>query len=174
MKKRLIILSDLWGREKSNWLSNYTPILEEKLDLVVYDNCELGEIERSNYTQDHLHQQFITGRIDKAVTKLIALEKEKINILAFSIGGTIAWKFGFRGGKITPLISISSTRLRKESKPKGKIHLFFGKHDAYKPTIEWLESMNLEYKILLDKEHQIYSEPEFARQLSKQIIKMTL
>tara|TARA_B100000949_G_scaffold13372_1_gene10219 strand:- start:377 stop:721 length:345 start_codon:yes stop_codon:yes gene_type:complete len=109
------------------------------------------------------------------VNKLIELEKYPISILAFSIGGTIAWKFGIRSRKVNSLTCISSTRLRKErERPNCKIELFFGENDEFKPEIKWLENMELDYKIISGKDHQIYGEPEFAKNLSERIIKTTL
>lgn len=31
MKKKLLILSDLWGRERSQWVDYYMPLLEKVL-----------------------------------------------------------------------------------------------------------------------------------------------
>ncbi|MBL4708178.1 MAG: alpha/beta hydrolase [Flavobacteriales bacterium] len=175
MKEKLIIISDLWGREKSKWLINYTQILETKFDIMFYGSCEIGGIDKSDYIQNSLHRQFVNGGIDMAVEKLIELEKNSVNILAFSVGGVIAWKFGLKSDNIKSLICVSSARLRKVTKrPKGKIELYFGENDEYKPKMEWLESMNLKFNILPDKGHQVYSEPEFAKEISKIILKMTL
>ena len=174
MNERLIIISDLWGREKSEWLVNYTRVLEAKFDIEFYDSCELGEIDKTEYTQANLHKQFVESGIEKAVSKLIDIEKYPINILAFSIGGTIAWKYGIRTGKITSLVCVSSTRLRKETeKPSGRLKLFFGENDKFKPETEWLENMELDYQVLSHKGHEVYSEREFAEQLSEIITKMT-
>ncbi len=172
MKNRLIILSDLWGTEKSEWLVNYTQVLKSDFHLEYYDCCELGEINKSDYSEKERHSQFVNGGIEKAVEKLIALEKNTVNILAFSIGGAIAWKYGLKSDKINSLVCVSSTRLRYETvRPKGKITLYFGSNDAYKPRLEWLEAMKLEYDILSEKDHEFYREEEFAEQLSKQLIK---
>ena len=70
MKERLIIISDLWGREKAEWLINYTEILETKFDLFFYDSCEIGEVDKSNYIQDNLHNQFFRGLILIIFTKI--------------------------------------------------------------------------------------------------------
>lgn len=171
MKKRLIILSDLWGRKKSEWLINYTQILRTDFDIEYYDCCELGEIDTSDYIVEKLHQQFVNGGIERAVEKLIELEKNPINILAFSIGGAIAWKFGIESDKIDSLICVSSTRLRYETiRPKGEVNLFFGNHDLFKPQKKWFDSMMLNYEILFHKKHEFYMDSEFAEQLSKRII----
>ncbi len=174
MKEKLIIISDLWGTEKSEWVINYTQILKAKFEIKFYDSCELGKIDKSVYNQDHLHKQFINGGIKTAVDKLLELEKHPINILAFSIGGTIAWKFGIKHKKIKTLTCVSSTRLRKETqRPNGRLQLYFGEKDEFKPKNEWFDNMKLEYEILPNKKHLVYSEPKFAVQLSKKIIKMS-
>lgn len=174
MKKRLTILSDLWGREKSEWLINYTRILKNDFDIAYYDSCELGEVDKAVYTEEKLHKQFVDGGIERAVEKLLEQEKDPINILAFSIGGTIAWNFGIVSNKIDSLICVSSTRLRNEViKPNGKISLYFGENDEYKPPREWFDQMKLNPVILKGKSHQIYIEPEFAKEICKQIIEST-
>ena len=172
MKERIIIISDLWGRGKSEWLINYTQILETEFDILFYDSCELGQIDVSNYTQENLHKQFINGGIEKAIDKLVEIEKHKVHILAFSIGGTIAWNYGLKNDNINSLVCVSSTRLRNETeRPKGDLELYFGDNDKYKPTVKWFESMKLEYEVLSDKGHQVYCETQFSEQLSEKIIK---
>lgn len=171
MKKRLIILSDLWGREKSEWFVNYTQILSTNFNIKYYDCCELGGIDKSDYREEKLHKQFVNGGIDRAVGNLIELEKNSISVLAFSIGGTIAWKFGIKSELIESLVGVSSTRLRHEtSKPKGNIALYFGQHDANKPKVEWFDNMVLNCNILADQEHQFYQKAEFAEHICTQLI----
>ncbi|MGB3467580.1 MAG: hypothetical protein WBA74_20000 [Cyclobacteriaceae bacterium] len=174
MKERLIIISDLWGIEKSEWLPTYTQILEKRFSLKYYDSCVLGGVDKSNYNQDYLHGQFINGGIERAADNLLTKERDKANILAFSIGGSIAWNFGLKSNRINSLVCISSTRLRKETtRPTGKIALYFGENDDYKPNMEWLIKMNLQYEILTDKGHQIYCEKHFAEALCEKLIKTT-
>lgn len=172
MKERLILISDLWGRQRSEWWIHYSRILAERFDLVFYDSCELGQIDISNYAQENLHQQFINDGIERAVDQLITYEKCEVNIVAFSIGGTIAWNFGLKSELIKSLVCVSSTRLRYETeRPTGDLELYFGENDLHKPTLEWSENMNLNYEIVANKGHQVYSEVEFAEQLSKEILK---
>jgi len=174
MNKRLIILSDLWGREKSDWLINYTEVLKAHFDITYYDCCELGGINKSDYNEKSLHQQFVNGGIERAVQKLTALEQHTISILAFSIGGTIAWKFGINNTKIDTLTCISSTRLRHETiQSKAKIKLFYGENDIYRPQEEWLNNMRLDYEIIGNKDHLLYRDIEFAQRVSQEIIEST-
>ncbi|PKV51650.1 hypothetical protein ATE84_3740 [Aquimarina sp. MAR_2010_214] len=171
MKPKLIILSDLWGKKKSDWIDYYIKELQDHFVLQYYDCCELGAIETSTYTEEHLHKQFINGGIDRAVQNLLTLEKGKIHIIAFSIGGVIGWKSAIKNLNVLSLYAVSSTRLRYEiNKPKAKMKLYFGEDDPYIPKREWYDMMNLDVIIEKKKEHQLYIEPEFAIQLSNRII----
>jgi hypothetical protein len=136
-----------------------------------YDCCELGEVDKSDYSQSKLHEGFIKGGIDKAVERLIQIEKAKTNILAFSIGGVIAWQFGLKSENIESLCCISSTRLRHEqNKPSGEIKLFFGEEDVYKPKNEWFDNMEVNFSILQNEEHEMYKNSKVAEYISNQII----
>ena len=171
MKYRLIILSDLWGSGKSEWLINYTQILKPYFYIQYYDCCELGGISKSDYNEEELHKRFVNGGIERAVKKLMELEKDTVNILAFSVGGTIAWKYAVESNKIDSLICVSSTRLRYEIiRPKGEITLFYGNNDVFKPEIEWLDDMELNYDVLKDNGHHVYTKNEFAKRMCKQLI----
>lgn len=98
-----------------------------------------------------------------------------MHILAFSIGGTIAWNFGLKSNNIESLICVSSTRLRNETeRPLGDIELYFWENDEYKPSAEWLETMKLKFEVFADKGHTVYCETEFAEKLSEKIIKRHL
>ncbi|WP_024769608.1 hypothetical protein [Aquimarina macrocephali] len=171
MKPRLIILSDLWGRKKSGWIDYYTKELQDHFELKCYDSCELGEIDTSTYTEKNLHKQFTNGGIDRAIQNLLKLEKGKIHILAFSIGGVIGWKSAIKNPNVLSLYAVSSTRLRYETnKPKTKIELYFGENDMYSPKSKWYDMMDIDFIIEKGKEHQLYIEPKFAVQLSNRII----
>ena len=171
MKNRLIILSDLWGKEKSKWISHYLEQLQHDFTIQYYDCCSLGHIDKSDYTQENLHTQFVNGGIERAVQNLIQLETDKTDILAFSIGGAIAWKYGVETGNIKTLYSISATRLRHESrKPYGKIMLFYGDQDYYAPDKNWFYTMNIKPQILKNKKHEVYTEKQFSKLFCKEII----
>jgi hypothetical protein len=157
MKPRLIILSDLFGNRHFDWENFYINSLKSHYDVQYYDCCELGNIDKSIDTQKHLHQQFVDDGIEKAVGNLLALEKGIIDILAFSIGGTIAWKAGLKGLKINNLIAISATRLRYETdKPNCNIKLYFGEKDVFKPLRNWFERLGIDINILENEGHDCY------------------
>jgi hypothetical protein len=170
MKPRLIIISDLWGIENSKWVNKYIKILASKFEIQFYDSCELGQIDKSEYEESNLHNQFINGGIEIAVKMLLKLEHKEIDILAFSIGGVIAWKAQLNGLKINNFYAISSTRLRNEQKkPKCRINLYFGEKDIYKPTSNWFDSFGLKPKIFKNKDHKLYTENDCINEICNDI-----
>ncbi|MFK7947897.1 MAG: alpha/beta hydrolase [Saprospiraceae bacterium] len=156
-KPRLLILSDLFGQSKNNWENTYIQHFQNDFEIKYYDCCELGNVDKTIYTQENLHQQFVNFGIEKAVDNLLKLEKERVTILAFSIGGTIAWKAALQGLKVNKLIALSATRLRYETeKPNGTIQLFYGKNDRFQPNQDWFKKMKIEPKIIKNTNHEFY------------------
>ncbi len=170
MKQRLILISDLWGQARSNWIHYYQASLESDFEVQYYDCCQLAGIDVTNLKEEAIHSQFVKNGINTAVQRLIKLEKGKVSILAFSIGGTIAWKAGLSGLEIEYLYAISSTRLRYETnKPNCGIKLYYGEKDRFKPDSEWLKNLGLDYKNTEDGDHLIYTDQEFSREVCKEI-----
>ena len=171
-EKRLILLSDLWGKEKASWIDQYTTILKGHFDLQFYDSCELGDVSKSDYTQESLHQQFIDFGIDQSVQNLIQLEKKRLSVLAFSVGGVIAWNYALQTSLLDKLYCVSSTRLRYETqKPEGHIELYYGKLDQHQPAQEWFEKIGLDCIGFNQRGHDLYTEPSFANNLAEHIIR---
>lgn len=172
MKPRLIILSDLWGKEKSDWILGYVELLNDKFEIQYYDCCDLGGIDKTNYTEENLHSQFVNGGIEKVVENLLKAEKNQIDILAFSIGGTIAWKGAMKGLNVRSLFAVSSTRLRYEYEiPNGAIKLYYGENDSNKPSNDWFEKHSIDFEIIKSKEHNFYVEKDFTTSICKEILK---
>jgi len=172
MQSRLVILSDLWGIQKSVWIKLYIEKLTPIFDIQYYDCCELGNIHTAIYSQEQLHQQFVAFGIKNAVQKLISLEHNPIHILAFSIGGTIAWKAALLELPLISLHVVSATRLRHETTiPKIPIQLYFGMNDAYKPSKKWCNQFNRENIVLfIEESHEMYKKEEIAAVICKNII----
>lgn len=172
MKPRLLILSDLWGKEKSAWTLDYIELLKDKFEIQYYDCRELGEIEKINYTEENLHNQFVNSGIEKAVENLLIAEKNQIDVLAFSIGGAIVWKAALKGLKVKKLFAVSSTRLRYEDKiPNGTIKLYYGENDCNKPSNDWFETHSIDFEIIKNKEHDFYTEKGSAISICNEILK---
>ena len=170
MKPKLIILSDLWGFDQAVWLQSYITVLSPFYDLHLYDSCILGEIDVKGTSEAALHSQFVTGGIEKAVNAILAYEKERADVLAFSIGGAIAWKAILKGLEVNRFFAISSTRIRHESyMPDCEVNLFFGEKDVYQPAGEWLEKVKITHEIIKDKGHEMYKEEEIIKRLCHKI-----
>lgn len=168
---KLIILSDLYGNQDTNWLHSYLHILKDKFEIQFYDCCELGNIDIKLNDVSQIHNQFINGGIDKAVNKLLSLEKEEVSILGFSIGGLIGWKAALLGLNTNYFCSISSTRLRYETqKPNVKFDLFFAENDPFNPNEEWFEKMKIKRNVVLNETHDFYKKQAFANLISSKII----
>lgn len=159
IKPRLLFLSDLYGKSKTNWEKSYIKHFKNDYAIQYYDVCKLGEVNKNNYSQENLHQQFVAFGIEKAVNNLLQLEKEEVTILAFSIGGTIAWKAALKGLKAQKIIALSATRLRYETeRPNCKIQLFYGRNDSFQPSKDWCKMMKIEPIILENEAHEFYQD----------------
>ncbi len=156
-KKRLIILSDLWGLDGKTWIQAYVNRLSRDFDVYCYDCCQLAQIPTGKDQQTR-HDQFINGGIQKAVEQLLSFETQPIHILGFSIGGTIAWKFAIKSKVVESLFCLSSTRLRKETiRPEAQVRLYYGADDMHKPSTQWLNAMAVKHQIFNGKNHNFYS-----------------
>ena len=123
------------GINNNNWLSIYRSELESVFELEFYDCAKLGDVHIENNPEKDIHSQFINGGIDLAVSNLLKKETQPISILAFSIGGTIAWKACLMGLNINHLFAVSATRLRYETvKPNCNLVLQYGDLDENKPS----------------------------------------
>ncbi|BFM43404.1 hypothetical protein CFS9_20450 [Flavobacterium sp. CFS9] len=172
-KLRLIILSDLFGDRNSKWVKEYQEILEPKFEIQYYDVSELAGIHSTSLLESDIHNQFLNGGIDRAVTKLLQLETEKIVVLGFSIGGTIAWKASLQGLNSTHLFAVSSTRLRYEVEvPNCDVKLYFGEEDSNRPDLQWFFELNLIGEIMENHDHQLYKIKNIAFLVCDDIIKM--
>jgi hypothetical protein len=171
MKKRLVILSDLWGLKEAEWMDCYLKILSPYFEIEFFDSRKLVDLDLTDNSEGRLHARFVNGGIDRGVYKLGLQEKETIIVLAFSVGGVIAWKAGLKGLRISTLYAISSTRLRYEKeKPDCKCSLYFGANDRYKPDVEWFRDLELDLNLIDDQEHELYHDEEFAKNLCQKII----
>lgn len=170
-KQRIIILSDLWGEEKSDWIIHYSSILEKYFEVKYYDSSILGGIDKSDYSEKKLHHQFVTGGIEKAIETILKKEKQTTIILGFSVGGYIGWKACISGLKCQNIFAISSTRLRYETqKPSTKIELIYGEDDGDKPDESWFENLELKMNFIKNEEHEFYRKKEIAEMICKMII----
>ncbi|MCP2026891.1 hypothetical protein L1276_002035 [Flavobacterium sp. HSC-32F16] len=170
VKPKLLLLSDLFG-DNPEWIKYYIKILAPQFDVKYYDVLKIAEI-GSLKNEAEIHNRFLDGGIEKAVNNLLNYEKEKVVILGFSIGGTIAWKASLSGLRTTYLFAVSSTRLRYETKsPDCAVKLYFGENDLNKPSSKWFLDLDLENIILNNQGHQLYMNQNTASLICDDILK---
>lgn len=170
-KQKLLILSDLWGKEKSDWIDFYIENLKDKYEITYYDCRELGTIDKEIDTEEALHHAFVNGGIETAISQLILKEPETVTVLGFSVGGTIAWNAALQGLKADRLFAVSATRIRYETeKPNASIQLFYGENDPFKPASEWYEKLALTPHIFPSESHSLYVKKEMATVICNAII----
>lgn len=175
MKKNLVIISDLWGWQDAHWLDIYVELLQTNYEITLYDAQELANFPADfSQSEASLHTAFTKqGGLKRAVEQLIARERhaEPMSILAFSIGGTIAWKAALAGLKAEDLHLVSATRLRYEiEQPPCPIALTYGQNDPYIPADNWFKKMRIIPQIITKKEHEFYTEKIHAQMICNRIL----
>ena len=75
-KRRLVVLSDLWGWERADWLTYYLDQLHSVYDITCYDSCSLGNVSTTDRNEAALHAQFMDGGLEKAVSCSVSLRLE--------------------------------------------------------------------------------------------------
>lgn len=163
MKNRLLLLSDMWGGENPEWISIYRRSLSAGFETVYYDLRKIAGIPASVRTADALHHAYLDTGIKAAVDFLVENEAGTRCILAFSMGGTIAWRFAQRRGLPVILSAVSATRLRYEqTAPTGKLKLYFGEEDPYQPDDSWVKRMGAEVHTFPNAGHDLYRDAGFS------------
>ena len=171
MRPKLLILSDMWGLTHCKWIKHYVELLDPVFSIHLYDSCALGDVRVADATEDDIHAAFLAGGVDTAVDKLLEMEPGKVDILAFSMGGSIAWKAGSKGMHIGHLYAVSSTRLRLQTeKPDCRIQLFYGKDDPFHPKPSWFEKMELGPPLMENGGHDFYTGHDVATRICSMII----
>ncbi|MCO5230527.1 MAG: hypothetical protein M9958_05150 [Chitinophagales bacterium] len=167
----LLIISDLWGIESSTWWQYYTSVLKEKFDIIELDSQVLAKVPNEFKDEKDIHRYFVEVGIFNAVNKLSQAPLKVDAILAFSIGGTIAWQSLLKNQNSPSLFAISSTRLRNETlKPNAKIYLFYGKEDIFQPEKKWFEQQHIAPIIFKEEQHDFYMKQEYAQSICKMIL----
>lgn len=156
-KKRILILSDLWGDSRRDWAASYITSFQEEYEVLPLCSATLAGINPEGKDQEELHRAFVDGGIDRAVHSLLDLNMEATQIIGLSIGGTIAWRAALAGFQTARLTTVSATRLRLEmEKPDIDLTLIYGERDIFKPQPAWAEMHNLLLHNIPGKGHEVY------------------
>lgn len=159
MAEKLLVLSDMWGIKKGLWITSYFGYLQQYYSIEFYDVQQLANLDIPVLTEDNIHKAFVSGGIDTAVAHLLKKEKDPCHVLAFSTGGTIAWKAGIQGLPIKSLTAISPTRIRfEEEAPNCDINLLYGECDRFKPDLKWSKKVGVDMNIVSNFGHELYSD----------------
>ena len=159
MTQKLVILSDMWGSKKGLWITSYLGYLQQYYDIVFYDCQQLANIDLKVNSAENIHRAFVEGGIDTAVAHLMKKETEPAHYLAFSVGGTIAWKANLLGLPMKSLYTVSSTRIREEqSSPDCKTTILFGETDLHKPKENWYTKLGVEAELVKGFGHELYTD----------------
>lgn len=171
MAERLVVLSDMWGVKKGLWITSYLGYLQQYYNITYYDSQQLASINPVIESEENVHAEFTQGGIDTAVAHLLTKENQPCHYLAFSTGGTIAWKAALKGLPMKSLSVISATRLRLETgKPNCPIALLYGENDRNRPTMEWSLKMGVEMDVLPNFGHDMYTDEKVVRKVSRELL----
>lgn len=169
-KPKLLLLSDMWGKQKMSWLPQYIEQLEHEFEVVFKDSRELGRMDLNITEEKDLHKRFIEGGINQSVQTLTEDQTTYAALLGMSVGGTIGWKAILGGLKVERYYGVSATRLRYETqKPDIPIRLYFGTEDPYSPGLNWQKKMSLE-AFNLTLRHDMYYEKVVTRFICNHIV----
>ncbi|MBT8186792.1 MAG: hypothetical protein HKP38_09340 [Croceitalea sp.] len=159
MAEKLVVLSDMWGVKKGLWITSYFGYLQQYYDIVFYDCQQLANLNVTVSTKENIHKAFVEGGIDTAVAHLLKKETEASHFLAFSTGGTIAWKAAMQGLPMKSLTAVSATRIRmEEGRPCCDLDVIFGENDAFKPSEEWAKKVGIAMNVIPKFGHELYSD----------------
>lgn len=161
MANRIIVLTDLKGQPALSKQELHLIIGASEVHKSIerVDSRVLAEIPKSKWNKEEIHLAFIEGGIEMAVQNLNLLCKEKIDLIGYSIGGTIAWKTALSNENVDSIYAVSATRLRKElRKPDCRIRLLYGDQDLYTPGPNWCEELDLSPLVLTQARHEFYTQ----------------
>lgn len=172
MAERLVVVSDMWGAKKGLWITSYLGYLQQYFDIVFYDCQQLANIDLTVDSAENVHTAFVEGGICTAVAHLLKKESEASHYLAFSTGGTIAWKAGLLGLPMKSLYTISATRLRlEEEKPKIPLTLLYGDCDSFRPSLEWSQDLGVTMELVPNFGHELYTDEKIVRKVCQNLLK---
>jgi len=175
MAEKLLVISDMWGVKKGLWITSYFGYLQQYFDIQFYDCQQLGNIDELVNTKENLHKAFVEGGIDTAVAHLLKKETEPCHVLAFSTGGTIAWKAGLKGFPMKSLTAVSATRIRLEKdKPNCDINLVYGECDDFKPGMIWAKQVGVDLNVTPSFGHELYSDEKIIAEVCQGLLKKVM
>ncbi|MDO6490345.1 MULTISPECIES: hypothetical protein [unclassified Cellulophaga] len=173
--ERLVVLSDMWGPKKGMWITSYLAYLQQYYEIEYYDIQQLANVDLLKQTEKNIHTAFVEGGIDTAVSHLLKKETKPAHYLAFSMGGSIAWKANLKGLPMKSLYAVSATRVRKEvERVDGDVKMLFGSKDLYRPSTKWSETIGVELEVVENFGHEMYSDSQVIQKVCLDLLKKVM
>ena len=167
MAEKLLVLSDMWGVKKGLWITSYFGYLQQYYDIEFFDCQQLASVNELVGSKENLHKAFVEGGIDTAVAHLLSKVEEPTHVLAFSTGGTIAYKAALKGLPVKSMTLVSATRIRFENeKPDCDMQLIYGGNDEFLPSEEWAQQLGLERTVIENFGHELYTDQKIIDEVS--------
>lgn len=171
MAEKLVVVSDMWGAKKGLWIASYFGYLQQYYDIVFHDCQQLGNVDVPISSEENVHRAFVEGGIDTAVTNLLKKETKPAHYLAFSTGGTIAYKAALKGLPVKSLTAISATRIRlEEQRPDTRLNLLYGECDANKPDIKWSQQVSVDFRTVPGFGHMLYTDEKIISEVCLELL----
>lgn len=171
MTDKLLVLSDMWGVKKGLWITSYFGYLQQNYEIDFFDSQQLAHVNELVGNKENLHKAFVDGGIDTAVAHLLKKIEEPTHVLAFSTGGTIAYKAALQGLPVKSMTLVSATRIRLESqKPSCDVKLIYGGNDKYAPSDEWARKLGLEKTVVPNFGHELYTDQRIIDEVSLELL----
>ena len=102
---------------------------------------------------------------------IVTVHCARKSYLAFSTGGTIAWKAALKGLPMKSLTAISPTRIRLETdKPEIPMNLLYGERDEFRPDDNWTKEMAMDLNVIPNFGHQLYSDEKIISQVCLELL----
>ena len=162
----------MWGSKKGLWITSYLGYLQQYYDIVYHDCQQLANIDLKVNSAENVHRAFVNGGIDTAVAHLLKKETEPAHYLAFSVGGTIAWKASLLGLPMKSLYAVSATRIREEENcPECKSTILFGDTDMHKPKKDWYAKLGVEAEVISGFGHELYTDEKNIQKICLDLLK---
>ena len=163
----------MWGVKKGLWITSYLAYLQQYFDITFYDSQQLAHLEVTVHSEENINRAFVEGGINTAAAHLMRKENEPAHYLAFSTGGTIAWKANLLGLPMLSLYTISSTRIRSEvNRPECPTTVLFGDGDIYRPKSDWYEKLQVKGELIRGFGHSMYSDEKVIQKVCLDLLRL--
>lgn len=171
MAHKLVVLSDIWGAKKGQWITSYLGYLQQYYDITYYDIQKLANIDMPLCTEDNLKKTFELGGANTATSHLLKKETAPAHYLAFSLGADIAWKAALEGLPALSLTLVSGNEISFDKPiPNVPIKLAYGEKDTCIPCKDVVGGFGMDMEVFPKFGHQLYSDEKIIGALCLELL----